>query len=87
MKPLFWLALVLAACGGRVGQSAECATYVSCVRATDAPEQRTTNLERFLADGACWVHADTGELCETGCRRGLEWMRAHLAALPRECAP
>ncbi len=87
MKPVVWMILMLAGCGGRVAQATDCAAYVQCVRAVDAQLQRSTNLDRFLADGACWVNAETGELCETGCRRGLEWTRSHQSALPQECLP
>lgn len=85
MKRLAGLVCALFACGGRVAQSVECKTYVACVRALDLAQGRTTNMNRFLPDGVCWGNAPTGELCETGCRRGVEWLRAHETVVPKEC--
>ncbi len=77
----------LAGClGGPVTQSPSCATYVACMRALDADAGTTTNLDRFLPGGACWVNSVTGDGCATGCQRGVAWLQARQAPLPAECA-
>lgn len=80
--------LVLAGClGGPVEQSPGCATYVACLRALDADAGTTTNLDRFVPGGACWVNGVTGEGCATGCERALTRLKERTPALPAECAP
>jgi hypothetical protein len=79
--------LVLSGClGGPMEQTAGCAAYVACLRATDAAAHTSTNVARFEPGGACWVNVPTGEVCATGCERGLAWLRARSAGLPAECA-
>lgn len=86
--PIAWSGLVLAGClGGPVAQTPGCAAYVACVQAVDATTAATTNLDRFLPGGACWVNGETGESCTTGCERALDRIRARSPGVPAECAP
>lgn len=82
------LVVVLVGClGGPVAQTVGCADYVACIKALDAPTGATTNLDRFLPGGACWVNGETGEGCATGCERALSRLRDRVPQLPAECAP
>ena len=69
--------------GGAVSQSPACAAYVECIQAQDAAQSRTTNLDRFIGGGSCWVNSETAELCTSGCERGLEWIKTRTGA----CTP
>ena len=62
--------LVLAGCWGNpVGQSPECAAWVSCIRALDADAGQTTDLERFEEGGFCWNNPTLAKGCTTACAR------------------
>jgi len=80
--------LALSGClGNPVPQDPVCAAYVACIRAQDAASGLTTDLRRFEAEGDCWANKEIAHLCSSGCARGLEHLRAHVALLPAECAP
>jgi hypothetical protein len=87
-RAIAWSGLMLAGClGGPVEQTPGCAAYVACMRALDATTASTTNLDRFVPGGACWVNGETGAGCATGCERALDRTRARSTGLPAECAP
>jgi hypothetical protein len=74
-----------AACGGNHPQSPSCAAFVACVAARDAERGVTTNVDRFLEDGACWSAAEEGATaCATACARGLVAI-ATVADAPAVC--
>jgi len=73
--------------GGPVTPAPTCVAYVACIQALDAQASTTTNLDRFVAGGACWTNGEIAELCATGCERGLARLRERSAALPEACAP
>ena len=66
-------------------QSAECAQYVSCVRAFDAKEDVTTNAKRFEPDGACWGGVEGAALCTRACAGGLEYINTAYTDPPEVC--
>jgi hypothetical protein len=86
-KPLAALVFCVACFDGPVDQSAACAQYVRCIRAVDAANSQTTDLDRYDEGGACWGGEKIGELCTTSCGRALDRMRQREPALPAECAP
>lgn len=61
---------LLVACG-RAEQGPECEAFVECVTAVDVLRSTTTNVDRFLPDGACWGGTKGAEVCESACRRGV----------------
>jgi hypothetical protein len=67
-------------------QSASCQAYAACVAARDAARGTTTNVDRFLADGACWGTAEGAAACDGACTRGLVVLRS-FADAPSECLP
>ena len=61
---------LLVACG-RAEQGPECKAFVECVAAVDVLRSTTTNVDRFVPDGACWGGAKGAAVCESACRRGV----------------
>ena len=77
--------LLGAACGGSHPQSPSCGAFVACVAARDADRGVTTNVDRFLEDGACWTASEEGAIsCATACSRGLVAIAA-IADAPAVC--
>lgn len=79
---------VLAGCWGNpVSQAPACQAWVGCIRALDAREGETTDLERFVEGGFCWNNPTLAEGCTTACERALERLREREPGLPSECLP
>jgi hypothetical protein len=76
----------LVACSGGQPQSDACHAFAACVAARDAARRTTTNVDRFLVDGACWGTAEGAAACDGACIRGLAVLRSFPDA-PEECAP
>jgi hypothetical protein len=90
MRPhlLFFVGLVASAaiaCGVTRAPAPSCVDYVACVQARDAARGATTDVERFLPDGACWTSAqEAADACAEACARGLDVLRS-LVDAPAEC--
>jgi hypothetical protein len=74
------------ACIGVPPQSDSCRLYTACVAARDAARGTTTNVDRFLVDGACWGSDVGAAACDGACTRGLDVLRS-FADAPDECGP
>jgi hypothetical protein len=79
-------ARLFVACTGAQPPSDSCRIYTACVAARDAVRDTTTNVDRFLVDGACWGTEEGAAACDGACARGLEVLRA-FADAPEECRP
>lgn len=78
--------LFVAGCPDGQPQSDSCRAYVACVAARDDARGTSTNVDRFLVDGACWGTAEGAAACDGACNRGLEVLRS-FADAPKECSP
>ncbi|TNE85254.1 MAG: hypothetical protein EP330_26365 [Deltaproteobacteria bacterium] len=84
----FFLIAMLGGCAPEVEPSAACEAYVTCLGARDLARDRNTDVERFVAGGACWGSHEAAEFCTGACERGLDWLReAEADTLPTECSP
>ena len=90
-RQLLWAlaaGLVTTGCWGLpVDQSPQCAAYVGCIEAIDRAADQTTNLDRYVVDGACWDNPELGRGCTTSCARALERLQTREPSLPAECQP
>jgi hypothetical protein len=68
-------------------QGPHCRAYVDCVRQADAQRGSVTNVDRFLADGACWDGVKGAAVCESSCRRGIPVLQKQEPAIACEAAP
>lgn len=79
------LTSLLAACTLPVDPRPACGEYLDCVRALDEAEGVTTDVARYLDDGACWEGDEIADLCERSCVNGLAFLRARAEGLPEAC--
>jgi hypothetical protein len=77
--------LFVVGCTDAQPPSDSCRAFAACVAARDTARGTSTNVDRFLADGACWGTAEGASSCDGACTRGLEVLRSFPDALA-ECA-
>jgi hypothetical protein len=77
--------LFVVGCTDAQPQSDSCRVYAACIAARDDARGTSTNVDRFLVDGACWGTAVGAAACDGACTRGLEVLRS-LADAPEECS-
>ncbi|WP_163996536.1 hypothetical protein [Pyxidicoccus caerfyrddinensis] len=64
----------LTACGSDSEQSAQCKSYLACIKAT-TPQISATAEVTYGVDGSCWETADTARVCTAACTDGLTQLR------------